>query len=135
MYGAGMYLARIKDWTPGTIALCYSTFRSRSARIGAFRSQHILESDSEESREIRIVIRRSRYFAPLFTSRLPKAENNNCLWSHQFPRITSVAKFFFYQEGSLRSFFLSRWAAAKVFLATVYQKHSSLRTRKWMYRG
>ena len=26
-------------------------------------------------------------------------------------------------------------AAAKVSLATVYQKHSSLRTRKWMYRG
>ena len=25
--------------------------------------------------------------------------------------------------------------AAKVFLATVYQKHSSLRTRKRMYRG
>ena len=27
------------------------------------------------------------------------------------------------------------WAAAKVSLATVYQKHSSLRTRKRMYRG
>ncbi len=27
------------------------------------------------------------------------------------------------------------WPAAKVSLATVYQKHSSLRTRKWMYRG
>lgn len=25
-------------------------------------------------------------------------------------------------------------AAAKVSLATVYQKHSFLRTRKWMYR-
>jgi hypothetical protein len=27
------------------------------------------------------------------------------------------------------------WPAAKVSLATVYQKHSSLRTRKRMYRG
>jgi len=26
-------------------------------------------------------------------------------------------------------------AAAKVSLATVYQKHNSLLTRKWMYRG
>ena len=30
---------------------------------------------------------------------------------------------------------LLRSAAAKDSLATVYQKHSSLRTRKWMYRG
>ncbi len=39
------------------------------------------------------------------------------------------------RKDPIASFFQSDEAAAKVSLATVYQKHSSLLTRKRMYRG